>query len=247
MWHQSFGNMFGGAHRARLALDRLESRLTPAIADLSVTNSDGFAEVVDGSSFVCTIQVTNHGPEAIANVTIADDFPTVPFAPTTWSAAVSGGATISQTSGAGDILTTANLPVGSTVAFAVTVSTLVRTSGAFTHTATATLAPGDTDPNPINNSATDTTIISQRTVLDNLGVTLFATGSDAGVPGHVKVFDGRSGQLRHSFLPFGPRFLGGVRVATGDVTGDGRDDLVVGTGRELLRMSRCMTVRISAS
>jgi hypothetical protein len=30
--------------------------------------------------------------------------------------------------------------------------------------------------------------------------------------------------------PFGPRFNGGVRVATGDINGDGVVDLVVGTG-----------------
>lgn len=42
-------------------------------------------------------------------------------------------------------------------------------------------------------------------------------------------FDG-SGKLLVSFEPF-PGFKGGVRVATGDVTGDGIDDLVVAAGK----------------
>ena len=33
-----------------------------------------------------------------------------------------------------------------------------------------------------------------------------------------------------SFQPYGPAFGGGVRVAVGDVTGDGRADIVTGTG-----------------
>lgn len=33
-----------------------------------------------------------------------------------------------------------------------------------------------------------------------------------------------------TFFPFGPKFTGGVRVAIGDINGDGRDDLVVAQG-----------------
>lgn len=45
---------------------------------------------------------------------------------------------------------------------------------------------------------------------------------------HVKVFDGRTGDLLASFFAFDPAFTGGVRVAVGDVTGDGTPDIVVG-------------------
>jgi hypothetical protein len=45
---------------------------------------------------------------------------------------------------------------------------------------------------------------------------------------HIKVFDGKSGDLIREFMAFDPGFLGGVNLAVGDVTGDGAPDLVVG-------------------
>jgi hypothetical protein len=55
----------------------------------------------------------------------------------------------------------------------------------------------------------------------------------AGGPGggpHVKVFSGADGKILHSFDAFAASFKGGVRVATGDVNGDGRADVVAGAG-----------------
>ncbi|MBY0459009.1 MAG: VCBS repeat-containing protein, partial [Gemmataceae bacterium] len=54
-----------------------------------------------------------------------------------------------------------------------------------------------------------------------------AVGTRGGTTPHVKVFDGR-GNLVQSFFAYDPGFLGGVNVAVGDVTGDGRDDVVTG-------------------
>jgi hypothetical protein len=56
------------------------------------------------------------------------------------------------------------------------------------------------------------------------------TGSGNGTPGHVKVFDGVTGNLLSSFFAFGPSFSGGVRVAVGDVNGDGTPDLIAAAG-----------------
>jgi serralysin len=52
-------------------------------------------------------------------------------------------------------------------------------------------------------------------------------GSSAAQAVHVKVFDGRTGALLHSFSPYEPHYSGGVNVAAGDVNGDGRADIVV--------------------
>src|SRR6266487_4805471 len=57
---------------------------------------------------------------------------------------------------------------------------------------------------------------------------VFAT--DSGGPPQVKVFDAATQQLRTSFLAFAPTFTGGVRVATGDVNGDGTPDIIAAAG-----------------
>ena len=56
------------------------------------------------------------------------------------------------------------------------------------------------------------------------------TGADSGAPGgHVKVFDGKTLAEIHSFLAF-DGFTGGVRVAAGDINGDGKADIIAGAG-----------------
>jgi hypothetical protein len=59
-------------------------------------------------------------------------------------------------------------------------------------------------------------------------VDLFAVATGAGIPVQVNVFEA-NGNLRFSLRPFGS-FAGGATVATGDVTGDGTDDILVGAG-----------------
>ncbi len=65
------------------------------------------------------------------------------------------------------------------------------------------------------------------------------TGAGAGGGPHVQVFDGVTGAAVLGFFAFEPTFAGGVRVAVGDVTGDGRADLIVGSGA-----GRPATVRV---
>lgn len=54
-----------------------------------------------------------------------------------------------------------------------------------------------------------------------------AVGSGAGP--HVKVFSGQDNAVIRSFFAYDPGFIGGVRVAAGDVNGDGFADIVTGT------------------
>src|SRR5262249_39561411 len=58
---------------------------------------------------------------------------------------------------------------------------------------------------------------------------IIVAGTDAGVPGEVKVYAAGTLALKFDFLPFG-FFTGGVRVAAGDVNGDGVGGIIVGAG-----------------
>jgi hypothetical protein len=54
------------------------------------------------------------------------------------------------------------------------------------------------------------------------------TGAGPGGAPHVKVFNGKTGAEINSFFAGPASFTGGIFVAAGDVTGDGRADIVVG-------------------
>ncbi|QGJ70416.1 Hypothetical protein PBC10988_21130 [Planctomycetales bacterium 10988] len=58
---------------------------------------------------------------------------------------------------------------------------------------------------------------------------LIVTGTDAGGPGTLRVFDTAGNELWNAF-PYTVDFTGGVRVATGDINGDGILDIVTAAG-----------------
>jgi hypothetical protein len=62
------------------------------------------------------------------------------------------------------------------------------------------------------------------------GVSDIVTAAGRGGGPHVKVFSGADGSLLASFFAYNPAFAGGVFVATADVNGDGKADVVTGAG-----------------
>jgi hypothetical protein len=66
--------------------------------------------------------------------------------------------------------------------------------------------------------------------IDGDGFADIITGAGPGGGPHVKVFSGQSGAELNSFFPYTPSFQGGVRVAVGDIDGDGVRDIITGAG-----------------
>jgi hypothetical protein len=58
----------------------------------------------------------------------------------------------------------------------------------------------------------------------------YAVGADAGGGPQVNVYDARTGALTFAFFAYTPAFSGGVRVAVGDINGDGTPDIITAPG-----------------
>ena len=59
---------------------------------------------------------------------------------------------------------------------------------------------------------------------------VYVTGADAGGGPDVRAFDAATNEQLDTFFPYNPLFTGGVRVAVGDVNGDGVPDIITAAG-----------------
>jgi hypothetical protein len=66
--------------------------------------------------------------------------------------------------------------------------------------------------------------------LDGDGMAEIIVGQGTNGSPLVKAFSGADGSETFNFLAFGAGFSGGVRVAAGDISGDGTPDIIVGAG-----------------
>jgi len=123
-------------------------------ADLSVTKTDELYLINVGTNNIYTVVVSNAWNDDAIGATVTDPAPAGTLI-TGWNAVLSGGA-IGNTTGTGDINEIVNIPGGGTIIYTVTVSVPCNFTGTLVNTASVAVPAGITDPNPDNNSATDT-------------------------------------------------------------------------------------------
>jgi uncharacterized repeat protein (TIGR01451 family) len=126
--------------------------IPPPAADLSITKTDGVTTAAPGGSVTYTIVASNAGPYNVIGGSLMDAFPTG-FS-CTWTCVGSGGAVCTAGPETGDILDTVDIPLGGIATYTATCTIPSSTTGTIVNTASVS-APGYTDPNGANNSATD--------------------------------------------------------------------------------------------
>lgn len=123
-------------------------------ADLGITKTDGKDTYVPGTNVVYTITVTNKGPFTATGAQVGDTLP-AGITSASWSCVASSGGTCAA-SGTGGITDTVTLPKDGTATYTLTMAVPAGFTGNLVNTASVAAGPDNVDPNPEDNSATDT-------------------------------------------------------------------------------------------
>jgi uncharacterized repeat protein (TIGR01451 family) len=138
-----------------------------AIADAAVTKSNGVNPLVAGERTVYSIEVRNDGPSDAPQVRVRDLLP-AELRDGQWTCSAQGGGSC-PTSGSGSIDQVIALPAGASALFLLDVQLASDVRGSVSNTASVQVQGAPTDPQPNNDSATDT---DQVTVVHDLAVGL---------------------------------------------------------------------------
>ena len=133
-------------------------------SDLSMTKTDNLSNVVPGTSIEYTITVSNAGPSDALGVGVLDPLPNT-LSAATWTCAASAGASCGAVSGSGNLSQTVNLPANSSLVFRLSASLSSDATGNLVNTASLNVPSGILDPNPTNNTATDTDSVTPNSDL----------------------------------------------------------------------------------
>ncbi len=147
------------------------------IANLGITKTDGQTRVIPGQALTYTVVVSNAGPSAAANATVADTFP-ASLTGVTWTCAGASGGSCTTASGSGNINNTVTLPSGGTATFTANATVAGAATGSIANTATVAAPAGTSDPTPGNNSASDTDTVDQAPTADAQSPTVQADSSN---------------------------------------------------------------------
>ena len=124
-------------------------------SDLSVMKSDGVTSATPGGSVTYTITVTNAGPSNAIGAPVTDTLP-ASLADATWTCAAVLPNSCAATNGSGSISTTVDLVSSGSATFTLTATIDPAATGTLVNTVSVAASVGTTDPDPADNSATDT-------------------------------------------------------------------------------------------
>ncbi|REK07344.1 MAG: IPTL-CTERM sorting domain-containing protein [Acidobacteria bacterium] len=147
-----------------------------ATTDLSISKDDGVASAVPGGQVTYTIVAGNNGPDSAFGANVTDLFPAELTC--TFSSVAAGGASGNTAAGAGNLAETLDIPVSGTVTYTVVCDIDPGATGSLVNTATITPGLGS-DPNPANDSATDTATLTPQSdvgVSKDDGLTTVSSG-----------------------------------------------------------------------
>ncbi len=127
-------------------------------ANLAVTKTNGSTNVVPGTQTTYSVVFANIGPSFAPQVKVTDVLPSSLFN-ARWTCTASGGAVCAQINGTGSFSFNNDLPSGGVLSFTITadVDPDLAATDSLENTATAAFTTsGMIDPDPLNDSATDT-------------------------------------------------------------------------------------------
>ncbi|MFL9483866.1 gliding motility-associated C-terminal domain-containing protein [Chitinophagaceae bacterium LWZ2-11] len=200
-------------------------------ADLSITKTDNSTVYTPGTQVVYTVTVQNNGPSDVTGATVQDPLP-AGITSASWTAVGAGGATATP-AGTGALNQTVTMPSGGSIVYTITYNVPSSFTGNLTNTATVSVPAGITDPNPANNTATDTdTPVLQY----NLSVTKTAPASAiAGAAINFKIVivnNGPSDMKGAAIRDVIPATVTNVSWTAG-VQGSGNVSAATGTGNNI--------------
>ncbi|MEO8196260.1 MAG: Calx-beta domain-containing protein [Thermoanaerobaculia bacterium] len=148
-------------------------------AELSIAKSDGSPTEIPGTTVTYQIVALNSGPDAVSGATVVDNFAGILSGCSTSCVGTGGG---SCTAGpvSGNLNDTAvNLPVGASVTYTATCNIAANATGTLVNT--ATVSSSIFDPNPANNTSTDTDTLvptANLSITKTNGVTTVSPGQN---------------------------------------------------------------------
>ncbi|MFN0108247.1 MAG: hypothetical protein ACKVZH_05270 [Blastocatellia bacterium] len=130
-------------------------------SDLSITKTNNQTTMVPGAPSTYQIVVRNNGPNDVFGVPVTDTLPAI-ITSASWTCTASAGSACQTANGVGSISTKVDLKNGGTATFALTVTPSPSATGQITNTAAVGMPDGAVDPNPTNNTASDTDTLTPQ-------------------------------------------------------------------------------------